>query len=134
MLASVYRYWGRQATEEAVAARIYNPAAAGTLPGMLVADARAEGWAAAFGPGHPEDWRRALAAGVPVILLQTGTTSSHLVLLQGWEQGRWLVNDGSGRITWRRADALSPGHAISVYVWPDDYGFDPPALSPHDRR
>ena len=129
-LGAVYRYWGADETGDGVTARIYNPQEGGTLPGMLVADARSLGFCAALGDPEPAGWRHALASGVPVIcLLPAG--SGHFVVVQGWDRDRLLVNDGSGEARWRTG-ALLADAILSIYVWPGDYDFDPPPICAHD--
>ena len=123
-LHAVYRYWGRNEAEAEVAARIFSPEAAGTLPGMLVADARRQGFEAAIGDADPVQWARALASGVAVICLWPGP-AGHFVVLQGQDGDRFLVNDGSGRLRWTSRREL-PRPGLSIYVWPGDYAFDPP--------
>ena len=82
------------------------------------------------GPADPGAWRRALSAGVPPICLQSGGVG-HYVLLQGFDRDHFLVNDGSGELRW-----VLPGRddVLSVYLWPPDYAFDPPPVTPHDGR
>lgn len=131
-LGAVYRYWGAGEKESDVAARIFNPRQGGTLPGMLVADARSHGFRAALGNAEPEAWRHALTSGVPVIcLLPAG--SGHFAVLQGWDRDRILVNDGSGAARWRTGGNLADA-VLSIYVWPGDYAFDPPAFASHDKK
>jgi hypothetical protein len=134
-LQAVYRYWGGAETGAEVVARVFSFQAAGTLPGMLVADARRNGWRAAMGPAEPAHWADALAARVPVICLLEGPAGGHFVVLQGHDHGRFLVNDGAGRLRWAAGRAVGRRRPVlSIYVWPPDYGFDPPPGVVHDAR
>jgi tetratricopeptide (TPR) repeat protein len=133
-LAAVYRFWQADETEAGVAARILNQAEGGTLPLMLVADARRQGFQAAFSQTETARLVEALQSGVPAICLVESARTKHFVVVQGYRlRGGAVelrVGEGRGRSRWIGASRWETtwhgGGNFAVFVWPSGHAFTPP--------
>ena len=95
-LAMVMRYWGEPAVlAEDFADRI-DPAGTGIRTDDLVKAARARGWTAYPTTGTLTELQESLARGHPIIvLLRVGPSSSHYLVVVGWNRGSMIVHDSA---------------------------------------
>ena len=134
-LAAVYRFWQVDETEAGVAERILNQAEGGTLPLMLVADARRQGFQAAFSRTETAGLLDALQSGAPTICLVEPSRTKHFVVVQGYRLRdgavELRVGDGRGRSRWidarRWEREWQGGGNFTVFIWPSGHPFTPPA-------
>ena len=93
-LAMVMRFWGEPTVlAEDFADRI-EPGGAGIRTDNLVSAARARGWTALPATGTPADVQTHLERGRPIIvLLGSGSSTSHYVVVVGWSSGSVIVHD-----------------------------------------
>lgn len=135
-VAAVYRYWKVDASEAGVAARIHNEEEGGTLPLMVVADARRQGFQAAFGQPDTAQLTEALDAGVPAICLVETDHEKHFVVVHGYRLRRGevelRVGEGRGRSRWIRADRWERiwqgGGRFAAFIWPAGHAYTAPPL------
>ena len=93
-LAMVERWWGRRGVYAEDFVSLVRPEMQGILTTDLAAAARARGWETLTFDGTPEEVRRFLAQGVPVVaLIQVAPKRYHYVVLLGWAGGRVIFHD-----------------------------------------
>lgn len=93
-LAMVERWWGRRGVYAEDFAELVRPALGGILTTELAASAVDRGWDTRVQQGTPEQIRRQLAAGEPVItLIEAGTDRYHYVVLLAWHDGKVTYHD-----------------------------------------
>lgn len=101
-LAAVLGYWGDAVEVEEIAEAIHLPDYRGSLNLDLLIVARQRGFDAWAGESTPEELRRALARGQPVICMVRRrnplAARNHFVVLRGYDVGKrlWLLDSGEG--------------------------------------
>ena len=94
--AMVLRYWGIEDAQAADFAPLINPGTRGISTGDLVAALGSRGVVARPISAEPEDARREIARGRPVIaLIDGGGGRLHYVVIVAWANGRVLFHDPS---------------------------------------
>jgi len=93
-LAMVERWWGRRGVYAEDFAGLVRPQLRGIRTTDLAAAARARGWETRAFDGTPEEVRRILGQGVPVVaLIEVAPDRYHYVVLLGWSDGRVIFHD-----------------------------------------
>ena len=92
--AMVMRYWGATGVDASDFGPLVDRAAHGIRTDALVAALRRRSWLVVAGPGTPDDVRRQLARGRPVIaLIASGRDRFHYVVLVSWVGGKVVLHD-----------------------------------------
>ena len=98
-LAGVLNYWGILVTPKDVAKEIYSRSARGTLSIDMVLYAKSKGLEASWYSGGPDDLRKEIDAGLPVIVLVDKGFSllqvNHFMVVVGYSGKGVIVNSGS---------------------------------------
>lgn len=90
----VMRYWGATDVDASDFAPLVDRAAHGIRTDALAGALRQRSWSVIAGPGTPDDIRRQLARGRPVIaLIATGRDRFHYVVLVSWVGGKVVFHD-----------------------------------------
>jgi hypothetical protein len=111
-LAMVERWWGRRGVYAEDFADLVRPDLRGIRTTDLAAAARARGWETRAFDGTPEEVRRILGQGVPVVaLIEVAPDRYHYVVLLGWSDGRVTFHDPA------RAPSLSVDEARFLAEW-----------------
>jgi len=93
-VAMVERWWGRRGVYAEDFADLVRPELRGIRTSDLAAAARARGWETRAFDGTPEEVRRILGEGVPVVaLIEVAPDRYHYVVLLGWSDGRVTFHD-----------------------------------------
>lgn len=110
----VLRFYGCTPDPDTLDRAIHIPALAGSIPALLAAAARQEGFAAEVRRSSEEELQRSLAAGQPLILMlgPAGEASAqgHFIVATGYRPrtGSLRVHSGSRANRWWPADAWRP--------------------------
>lgn len=120
-LTSVFRFYGRQTTQEEIAERVYLPALRGSLITDLENHARRSGFHTQLRIGKVRDLRRLLLRGIPVIILiDEGfwiLKRRHYLLLYGFDDEAFLAYDGQKAVRRDNIDLLRRWHKMGgVYL------------------
>lgn len=93
-LAMVERWWGRRGVFAEDFAALVHPELGGIRTGDLANAARARGWETRVLRGTPEQIRKLLESGEPVVaLIQVAPARFHFVVLLGWSGGTVTYHD-----------------------------------------
>ena len=93
-VAMVERWWGRRGVYAEDFAALVRPELRGIRTTDLAAASRARGWETRAFDGTPEEVRRILGQGVPVVaLIEVAPDRYHYVVLLGWSDGRVTFHD-----------------------------------------
>lgn len=109
----VLRFYGHDPDPEALDRAIHIPALAGSIPALLAAAARQEGFAAEVRRSTEEELQRLLAAGQPPIVMlgpAGAEPQGHFVVATGYQPrtGALRVHSGSRADQWWAANAWRP--------------------------
>ena len=109
----VLRFYGHDPDPEALDRAIHIPALAGSIPALLAAAARKEGFAAEARRSSEAELQRLLAAGQPPIVMlgpAGETPQGHFVVATGYQPrtGALRVHSGSRADQWWSAQAWRP--------------------------
>ncbi|MEO8450505.1 MAG: C39 family peptidase [Gemmatimonadota bacterium] len=93
-VAMVERWWGRRGVYAEDFSDLVRPDLGGILTSELAAAARRRGWETVVFDGTPEQVRRDLETGAPVVtLIQVAPDRYHYVVVLGWSNGRVVFHD-----------------------------------------
>ena len=97
-LAAVLNYWGVSATPEEVASAIYSQSAKGTLNIDMVLYAHSRGLEASQYSGGPDDLKKKIDSGKPLIVLVdygfSIVQANHFMVVIGYNEHGMIVNSG----------------------------------------
>jgi tetratricopeptide (TPR) repeat protein len=131
-LAAVLDFWGRPATQEAIASRVYT-GIAGTPPQVIREYLRTIGMESVEFSGDEASWKRLLDAGFPVLWLQFMPQGGHYRIVTGYDDifREWILHDPNQSqretLSYERIDDtwILPSLRRSIVIFPPGRAGDP---------